>query len=63
MVQSLFRNKGPLGAPKTMVQKSHLSGFNGLGKEECSRSIMDYLVANMISTRHTKYDSKAKKSS
>ena len=46
-----------------MVQKSHLSGFNGLGKEECSRSIMDYLVANMISTRHTKYDSKAKKSS
>ena len=31
VVQSVFRNKVPLGAPKTMAQESDLSGINWLG--------------------------------
>ena len=40
--------KVPLGAPKTEAQESGLSCFNWLGKKGCSRSIIDFLVANMI---------------
>ena len=44
-----------------MAQESDLLGFNWLGKGDSFRSIMEYLVANMISTRNTKYDSKARR--
>ena len=60
VVQSVIRNKVLLRALKTMAQESDLSGFNRLGKGDCSSSIIDFLVANMISTRNTKYDSKAR---
>ena len=61
LVQSVFRNKVPLVAPKKMAHESDLLGFNWLGKGNSFLSIMEYLVANMISTRNTKYDSKAKR--
>ena len=60
VAQSAIRNKVLLRALKTMAQESNLSGFNWLGKGNCSSSIRDFLVANMISTRKTKYYSKAR---
>ena len=61
LVQSVFRNKVALVAPKKMAQESDLLGFNWLWKGDSFRSIMEYLVANMISTRNAKYDSKARR--
>ena len=55
---SAIRIKVLLRALKTIAQESDLSGFNWLGKGDCSCSIIDFLVANTIGTRKAKYDSK-----
>ena len=60
VVESVIRNKVLLRALTTMAQESDLSGFNWLGKGDYSSSIINFLVANMISTRNTKYDSQAR---
>ena len=54
--------RSPWGCRRQWPRNLICRAFNNwLGKRDCSLSILDFLVANVISTRNAKYDSKARR--